>query len=391
MRAFPVFASVTLLAVAFAGCLGGETEAPPVRKADAPATDETGLENVTNDDGSDVEMGADLGHQPHIHDYWKDRERVTLMDQDVTVDAPSAVFWTFIDTVRGTPGVGGAFIQLPEGQIVYEGTGKLEFTATWSDATVTGMGLSYRTPAEPQFSENVALSSGVPLVVEVTPEMSDMPHAKTSRWQFLVSPAQPGQVIAGKFHVKIDVVRMRDVEVFPGHPELFQGASSLTIFEGPGTSSQDNVAMRIVNRVQQRPEDDSVAAQKVVPMETRSMTANLTLKAATAEIGKASRAHLLVKPADRNNYAFVQSVAVDEATQTYQFAWMVEMQMTDSPYASESDWRFMVFVETDPTGTGMNACGGCFGAKVDYDLLVVAYPDVVEGSRELRFGRMGGG
>ena len=377
-----LLAALALLATGLTGCLGDKEEPAPADAQSAAATNSTLLENVTNDDGS-MEMGSDLGHMPHIHDYWKDKERITLMDEDVTVDAPTAVFWTFVDTFRGTPGVGGASIQLPDGQIVFEGTGQLEFTVTWTDATVTGMGMSYRTPADAQWSQAQELKSAAPLVIEVAPEMTDMPHAKSSRWQFLVMPAQAGQVIAGKFHVKVDIIRLRDVTVFPGHPELFNGAHTLTIFEGSGSSSQDNAAVRVLNFAQNKPDDDSVQAQKVVPMETRSMTANLTVKAAAAESGQAADVFLRVKPADRNGYAFLQPTAVDEAKQIYQFAWLVDMQQTDSPYAAESDWRFDVFVTTDTQGmeTGLG------GVKLDYDLVVVAYDDVVDGAEDLEFGR----
>lgn len=377
-----LLAAFALLSVGLTGCLGDGDDPEPAGASFAAANNSTSLENVTNDDGS-AAMGQDLGHMPHLHDYWKDRERVTLMDEDVTVDAPTAAFFTFLNVFRGTPGAGGAFVRLPEGQIVFEGTGKLEFTATWTDATVTGMGISYRTPADPQFTKPVELKSGAPLALDITPEQTDMPHAKTSRWQFLLSPAQAGQVIAGKFHVKVDIVRVRDVTVFPGHPELFNGAHTLVLFDGAGASSQENVAGRIANQAQGKPDDDSVQSEKVVPMETRSMTANLTVKAASSDMGKAAEVYFLVKPADRNGYAGLQPIAVDEATQTYQFAWLVDMAQTDSPYAEASDWRFNVFVTTDQAGfeTGLG------GVKVDYDLQVVAYDDVVPDAQDLEFDR----
>ena len=384
---FALVAAFALLATGLTGCLGGKDEAPDVVDAASNASNKSMLENVTNDDGS-AEMDTDLGHMPHIHDYWKDRERVTLMDEDVSVDAPTALFFTFVDVIRGTPGVGGAVVRLPEGQTVYEGTGQLEFTATWTDATVTGMGISFRTPADAQFTKSQEVKSNTPLVLPVTPEMTDMPHAKNSRWQFLVMPAQNGQVIAGKFHVKVDIVRLRDVEVFPGHPELFNGAHTLVLFDGPGSSTQSNFATQIANAVQGKQTDDGVQAQKVVPMETRSMTGNLTIKAASAQAGQVSRVLLLVKSADRTSYQYVEAYAVDQEKQLYQFAWLVQMQSTDSPYAAQSDWKFDVLVTTEQNG--MEACSGCFDVKVDYDLQVIAYDDVVADAKELKnFGRRG--
>ena len=38
---------------------------------------------------------------------------------------------------------GGMLFDLPDGQIVYEGAGAIEFTATWSDPRVTSIGFIY--------------------------------------------------------------------------------------------------------------------------------------------------------------------------------------------------------------------------------------------------------
>lgn len=395
MRSALSLAAILVASAAFAGCLGGD-DGPDVEAAAAAAEQErlaaNMTANVTNDDGS-AEMATSVGSMPHLHDYWKDRERVTLMDEDITVDGPNAVFWTFFDAVRGTPGIGGAMINLPEGATVYEGTGQLEFTATWTEATVTGMAVSYRSAAENTYTKPVEIKSNTPFVVEVTPEMSDMPHAKTSRWQFLVQPGQAGQAIYGKFHVKVDIVRLRDIEVFPGHPKLFEGAQTLTLFEGTGSSNQANFATRFANAIQQKSDDDGVRSAKVVPMETMSMTGNLTIKSTSSTLGTASRVTLLVKPADRGGYTRVEAIAKDVEKQVYQFAWLVPMTSTDSPYAKESDWKFDVLVDTQQDVGGVNpTVTGLSSVKVDYDLVVVAYAGVVQDAKELRFGgRQGGG
>lgn len=388
MRSFPrLLVPLLVLSALVTGCLGGNEPAANADAAPQDVATNATLDNVTVDDGKS-EMPTDLGQQPHIHDYWKDRERVTLMDEEIDVDAPTALFWTFFDAMRGTPGVGGASIRLPEGATVYQGTGQLEFTASWTDATVTGMGMQYRSPADTQWSAQQEVKTGAPILIDVTPEMSDMPHAKTSRWQFQIMPAQAGQSIAGKFRVKIDVIRMGDITTFPGHPQLFNGEQTLTIFKGAGSSSQNNFAVNIVNLMTGAQTDDGVRAQTVVPMETRSMTANLTLKAASSDVGKAANAYLLVKPADRNRYSFLQAQTIDDSKQLYQFAWLVDMAQTDSPYSTESDWKFDVYVTTDQGALGEN--GFLANVKVDYELEVVAYTEVVDGAEDLGGGGRGG-
>lgn len=373
-----LLAAVALLAVAFTGCLGDDAPSgePAPQAADAAPVADV---NETVDDGTG-EMPADIGHQPHMHDYWMGKERVTLMDEVVEVDPFTAFAFTFFDVARGTPGVGGTFVDLPDGAIVYEGTGQLEFTASWTDATVTGMGLSHRTPADPQFSETQPLTQAQALVIPVTPEMTDMPHEKDSRWAFLLVPAETGQAIVGKVHVKIDIVRMRDIEQFPGHPELFGGAHTLTLFSGPATSSSQNFAMRGVGFLTGgAPQESGVASQEVVPMETRAMTANVTITSSTSNIGQVSDVSFLYKPADSaGRFQRAQLLSADAEKGVYQFAWPVEMRQTDSPYAKTSQWRFDLLIATDPTGQGMQT-SGLADAKVEYTLDVVAYDALLEG------------
>ena len=376
--------TVALLASAgLSGCLDSGDEAPPTEMGPAPAETES---NVTVDDGT-AEMPKDIGAMPHAHDYWTGKERITLLDQDVQVDPFSALFFSFFNVVGSrTPAVGGAFVQLPDGAIVFEGTGQLEFTASWSDPGVTGMTLRYRSAASPQFSEPAALTNGQPLVVEVTPEMSDMPHEKTSRWEFLLTPAA-GQTMVGAFHAKVDIVKMRDIESFPGHPELFNGAHTLTLYEGPASSSQGSFATRIVDGAVNgfRFQREGVVPTAVVPMETMSMTANVTITSTTSSLGKVSGVMFLVKPANENGFRWAKMIASDPDAGTYQFAWLVEMEQTDSPYAKTSQWAFDLHLQTDPTGTGAQ-CGGCSDAQVDYNLVAVAYDAPVEGAEELQGG-----
>lgn len=368
-------ATLVVLA-ALSGCVGNDAPAPTDDQA-AMAHDAAAA-NVTVDDGT-TEMAADLGHQPHIHDYWLGKERVTIMDDDVTVDQFDALRMTFLNTLfLGTPGVGGAFFRLPEGSLVYEGTGKMEIIPTWTDATITGASLRYRTPASGSFSEPQPLTPGRPLVIDIAPEMTDMPHDKESRWMFIVSPASAGQTIVGTIHFQIDILRMSDITLFPGHPELFAGAHTLTLYEGAAKSSQQNFATMIAGAITDNQQESGVRSAKVVPMETRSMTANVTITSATTSIGQVSNVTFLYKRAGSFGYERAQMLAGDLDNGEFQFAWPVEMSDTDSPYAKTSQWAFDLRVQTDPAGMGWET-QGLADAQIDYDLTVVAYDTLLDG------------
>lgn len=372
LRTLPLAA--LLLSAAFAGCLGGDEAPAPA--ADEVATNDT-LPEAPVDDGTE-EMETDLGHMPHLHDYWQGKERMNIMDADVQVDQFDAIAFTFFNTFRGTPGVGGTLFRLPEGSLVFEGTGKMEIVPSWSDATVTGAALRYRSPASESFSEPLPLVQGQPLVIDITPEMTDMPHDKESRWIFLLVPAQAGQAIVGKVHMRIDIVRVRDIALFPGHPELFHGEHTLTLFEGVASSSSQNFATRIAGFATDNEMESGVRSSKVVPMETLTMTANVTITSSTSNVGEVSNVTFLYKPAGSWRHRAAQVLAADATTGAYQFAWPVEMSETDSPYAKTSQWTFDLRIQTDPAGMGWET-NGLADAKVDYELVIVAYDSLLDG------------
>lgn len=377
MRLAASSTTVLLLGALLAGCVGSETPAPEVA---LPAANETVAANATVDDGS-AQMPTDLGALPHLHDYWQGRERVTIMDEDVEVDQFQAIGFTFFDLFMGTPGVGGTFFRLPEGALVFEGTGKMEILPTWTDATVTGAGLRYRTPASEEFSPVAPLASGTPIALEIAPEMTDMPHDKESRWSFLLVPAQAGQAVVGKVHMRIDIVRVRDIALFPGHPELFLGAHTLTLFEGAATSTSQNFATFILGAATQNDQESGVRSSKVVPMETLSMTANVTITSASASIGQVSSVDFLYKPAGSFRSLRGQVLSEDPANGVYQFGWPVEMRQTDSPYADTSQWAFDLLLHSE-AADGFPV-RGLTDAQVDYQLTVVAYDSLLEGIEPL--------
>lgn len=379
-RAFPLLVAASLVATLGAGCLGGnEARDANPREAASNATveqDAAALANIT--DTGEGTMNASMGHMPHLHDYWEGRERVTILDEDVTVDERSLLFFTFFNAFREqSPSLGGVAIGLPDGATVYEGTGQVEVTVSWEEPTITAMAVRVRSAAGPEFSEPNPLASGTALAIPVTPEMSDMPHVSASRWRFLFTPGDAGNAIYGTFHVKVDVVKMRDIALFPGHPELFAGASEKILLDANGKSAQQNGLNQFVSAVSGGGDPSAtsgVQSQEIVPMETLEMRVDLTINSVTtASGGEAQSVELVFKSAETNRWRSAELLEGDVASGKLVFAIPVEMSMVDSPYAKESDWWFDVRVSAQAVPGTDTACRGCTDAQVDYHVTVTAF------------------
>lgn len=374
--------ALLVLGSALAGCLdrgaevaGDDPAATTKQGAGGFAANES-LANVT-DDGS-MEANETLGAVPHLHDYWDGKERVTLMDEDVAIDPFTGAFFTMFNVVVAKyPAAGGTWVELPDGKIVYEGTGQLELTATWEDPAVTGLSTTFHSAADADFGDLVPLTSGTPLVVPVTPEMCDMPHAKTSRWEFVFLPPSGGAAM-GTFRLKIDIVKMRDIEKFPGHPDLFGDATEKLLLDADATSAQQGVAGQVLGIATAsggdgmfRPEG-GVAPTELVPMETMELRVDVTIASATSQVGQAGNVWLLFKTADRSWFDYAGPVEGDVASGKLVYAIPVDMLNTDSPYATASQWLFDLRVSNE-LADGVDFCGACFDAQIDYHLTVTAF------------------
>ncbi|MEA3198926.1 MAG: hypothetical protein QOE90_354 [Thermoplasmata archaeon] len=370
MRLALVLVAALFLTGGLAGCLGGK-DAP----AKPAAINATNTSKVAIDTGNSANASGDMGQVAHMHDYWNGKERITLVDQDLNIQPQDALAQTFTNTFRyQDPAVGGTTVRPPDNVMVFEGTGKMEITATWSSPTVSSVTVRYRSAASSDWSQPKPLTSGAPLPLEITPDMTDMPHSKTSRWVFQLMPAQGG-VIEGALHFRVDIVRMRDISLWPAHGDLFGGAHTLVLFDGQATSSHQGAESAIVDRATNNGDSppEGVQAAKVVPMETMWMTANVTITDATAQFGQVRNISFLYKTADSSNFRRANVTHSDFAKGVFQFSWPVKMQQTDSPYDKQSQWRFDLQIATsDPSGQ-LGQCGICSDAQVQYKLQVVAY------------------
>ena len=369
-------------ALLVAGCASPADESPGADANVTPGGDAAALppEAERVDDGA----RTDLGHMPHMHDYWKGKERVTLYDDEVDPSAVDPFQVGFALLVQKQAKAGGAAWFLPEGAIVYEGTGLMELTATWSDPKVTSLSVSFRTPESQAFLPPVKLASGEALAIDVTPAMTDMPHSKTSRWAFYFEAADsPGAALA-PFDLKVDVVKMRDISLFPAHPELFEGKPSKVLHDAEHAHSEVSYAKRVPNLLTTGAfGEKEVTPSQLVPMETQWMRIEVDITEATAAPGQVADIRFFYKGADRSVISHPYTLPVEGSLTEKRlvYAFPVTMEETDTPYGAESQWRF--FVEPTTTFTGQEGepdCGGCADVTIAYRLKVTAYDHVPEGA-----------
>ena len=355
-----------------AGCLGAEEPPAGVEPADAPAADGSPRAPAT---GGDAPAAQDLGHQPHIHDYWLGRERVTLFDGEVQAGPENSTFGAlFTATFAREARVGWVDFLLPDGSIVYEGTGQMEVTAAWSDPAVTSLGVSAKPANTPEYGPVLPLENGGTLVLTVSPEMTDMPHMTTSRWAFLFTAGESPGAAMGPFHLRIDVVKMRDVGLFPGHPDLFGGKTEKVLMQAHHRTEKAAYATRGAYLVQNGDfGEPEFQLADLVPMETKRLRVEVIVTGAEATAGEVTEARFFYRGADTSQLR-PGGDPVEGSFEEGRLVWEVpvEMEMTDSPYSPESQWWLMVepatqLSDADPT------CGGCVDSALEFDVVVTAY------------------
>ncbi|GEM_PF-1766757 len=372
LRAAPLLLVAVLLA---AGCLGG-SKGPAA--PDAVNSTSAGKGNLTAapvDDGSKAAV-ADTAHMPHMHDYWKGKERVTIFDGDLSPDAENTTFATIFQFLSGQRvAAGGMLWNLPDGQIVYEGTGKLQMTASWSDPRITGIGYIYRSAAGPDWKDGGSLPNGKAADLVVTPAMTDAPHTKVSRWQFGFGPDQSPGALAGPFHLRVDLVRMNDIMLFPAHPDFWRGNHSLVLTDVDHHGQVDSYVKRGPQLATQGGQftEDYVSFPRPVPMETLGVRFTVTIKDATSTPGKVDAFGFFYHGADTTT-PYRCNVQALNATLPATLTWDVpaNADMADSPYLNASQWQFLVEPQA-VAADGAPEMGGMTDVSYDFHVTATAF------------------
>lgn len=377
-RDVPRSALALVLILVTAGCLGAKAPEPAATNGAAPAA-ATGPQN---DDGSRPTQVVDTGAMPHMHDYWKSRERVTLYEGDVDpgqIDLGDQFVTTGAHKEAKT---GSITWHLPDGSIVYEGAGQMDLTATWNDPKITSLSMAFKAASDKQMRSALPLESAKAVTLPLTPDMTDMPHTKASRWEFHFAPAQSPGALMAPFHLKVDIVKLGDINTFPAHPRLFGGKHEKVINDASYEFSESSYVMRAPQLFQTGEFGEKlVTPTDIVPMESAWIRAELDISKATSTPGQVVDVNFFYRGANTSylGHPYWLPSAGNFASKHMQWDFPVMMEQTDSPYAKESQWRFFVEPATSITGQDPKG-GGTTDVTISYHLKLTVFDHQPDGA-----------
>lgn len=367
-------AALVIAASLAAGCFESSDGVDAADALDGNASKKDLLANLTDKLGGVNSTTAATGnetHLPHVHDYWAGRDRVLLADEAVEMNP-----WMTFDYVfwLREPAVGGAYWELPQGKTIYQGTGKLDLTLTWSDATIANLAMSYRHASSLEWSEFLPVTSGTPVSIDVTPAMTDLPHSGGSRWSFIFKAATAPGPALGAANLKAEIVRVGDLHAFPAHKNYFADAESLVIMDADTESKNSGWTTGITNFASgsNGPSDDGFTLPEgsIVPPGTAALILDLKVKDIPAQ-----EVYLGYRDAS-GRFDRAEPIESSEPG-VFRFVIPVEPDGVDSYYAALSSWRFFV----DAYGgsavgmAGPIQCGGCQDTTIALHALIEAFDD----------------
>jgi hypothetical protein len=200
--------ALVLAALVLAGCA---SQAPAARHETENATAAIPAYNLTRENvtvpPAEIQ-NATLGGE-HVHDLWKGREQIVLLDATVQAglcEGPSDAALQLAQEVLAEGGAadGCARLFLPDGVVVPEGTGDLEVSADASAAMkgTGGMELNFRDKAREGTAEPTTDATHV-WHLNLTEADWDLPHANATTWVLYVQGHGSATLLDGDVHARI--------------------------------------------------------------------------------------------------------------------------------------------------------------------------------------------
>ncbi|HWG90879.1 MAG TPA: hypothetical protein VNZ52_08550, partial [Candidatus Thermoplasmatota archaeon] len=363
--AAPLLVLLLTLSVALAGCMDGE-EAPedPATAANATRTDTDPVDPADPMDEAPATGDADdPGSRAHKHDYWGERTEVVLVDGEYTpwdgciynYDAPVPRFRN-----------GCFWVEMGNGSVVYQGTAVLTVTATWSDPKTTGVAFDYKDAEKDNSGTLIELTSGVAHEIPVTPSTADIPHSKQSRWafRFMAGGSAPIMNMQGPIHVVIAIKRGLDLPLDPPHPNFWGGKTELDLGTITGTLKPVQKEFLLFGPVW-----DYIRLPEgtIIPPGTGQVTVHFTYTVKDPVQNVEYRVWPLYASAQHPYMMGVEDEDVQLEAGSGSFTLQVEPEMTDSPYATTSQWRFSLWQGQSAPGTGFPLPSSWFGGGSPFD------------------------
>lgn len=324
-------AALLALLVASAALAGCAEEAPP-------PTPTSQVEPLTVTDENDAEALANESFmmEAHRHDYWGGAERLTIVDREVETGGTWFGGVLVIDFVPD------------DGVVVPQGTEAVEVTLSWTrdtDDVFDDPEVWVKTAAQ---HEAALLGPAEPdgtLRLATTLADADLPHQTISAWRFewhlqpglVPGDALPGVRYSGTVTVKVEAVRGLEIPVYPPHPDLWQGADAIELFEderpmGLWFGSIDGWSCFMGCPIVHRPVNGTVVPYDAAAVEVRFTPGEDALVELRIE------AH----GGDTRAWTELEPTSTEGRTQVYLIP--VALGMGDSPYATQSVWEMAIRV-----------------------------------------------
>ena len=392
--------SSLLLVAGLTGCIGGEEDTPPAED-DGPKKPTVPTEPVETPIGTTCEAcssappvanGTDA--DMHSHDYWGGETRKVIASFDSGL-IPIPLF-----PDGKAAGTAIADYDIPEPELVYEGTSQLEVVFTkvcvWGTEVsgfLTGnteqpcpaphpvitIYVDYLTAADEPgaFRQAGQATPGQPLVIPVAPTEADMPHQTKSLWLFRI---YTGEANAFTYNVTITAVKGNSVVDWPPHPDVYADRTERTVLEGDFVTESKGLAEYYLYGT----DANWQYPDRVITYGTEKVEVEITF--GTIEAGGATPTsyHL-----DFKNASYLTKVGNGDSAggrledpasdgTTYRFSIPVDAQGMDTPYASKSRWGFRFMARFDTTecpDIDQSLQQGCqvVPYRLSYHMKIVAY------------------
>lgn len=248
---------LVLIAVPLAGCVGGSGQS-------APSADEA---QDTVDDATNATDGASSDDlKAHVHDRWDGEDKVTVVDQEITIEPISQDHPQFVEQCRRPPSREGPMLCFgtetvyPDtdgetGAIVPPGTEKVDVTLDFGSGFEQVRVLYQDRMSQGQWQRLGSFESGDTMTIEPIPVVkSDDGHAKVSAWKFLIEPednpwpAGDQSVWYGEGDVQVTVEAHREegeLPLEPAHPDFWEETSTYKIGQVEGEAGSLIQANRV--------------------------------------------------------------------------------------------------------------------------------------------------
>jgi hypothetical protein len=304
----------------------------------------------------------------HTHDYWAGRPSMYLFDGTVAIgeDALGETAVTNNAIIIGAT----TFDTLDDGEdrdssdktdVVYQGTERIEVKVSWADANaIPGINFFYKPANSPQFTLLGPMESGKTASIFLREHQADMPHqVSLSRWKFKIEAFDPqtqafpmrAYRAIGDVAVEMQIFNGGDQFIDPPHPYFFQAGP--TRYAGEVNKTFANCAFVNNTRLHEsQPTTSPVAygcsleeyqpeAGHIVPWETTKVIVELFYNF-TAPTGAGPRTvGLKFHGSDTSFYSYPKAAETKDGYARYEIT--VTESMTDSPYATQTDWRYGVY------------------------------------------------